>query len=497
MAKKIFIKLLLFGGLMVALNYIYVLFFFENDLQEHSEVINLVRAVPEDADIIYLGESSNVTYHYNDTDKRPISAFIGDHFPELNVHDITKPASHAGIYKTLLRNIPKKSAIQTVVVTLNLRSFNAQWIYSDLETPLQKSMVLLKPYLPLVNRFLLSFKAYDIKTSEERKEQVINAWENHDLNFPYDFPFESTFEYNKEFSKMGIRYNDGSMDWENTELASHFIKAYAFHIDTNNNPRISDFEAIIRLAKNRGWNLIFNLLAENVDKAGELVGSDLLFLMDRNRIILKKYFENRGVTVVDNLYAVRDAQFIDQDWTTEHYAEKGRKTIAANVATSIKQFHTGTYQPPEQFPIATIEFFNDCENKLPWENNRTITTEQPFSGTHSSKTGDGKDYSLAFVKPIRLLPDKSLQKVNINLMYYETSASHYSKVVVQILGQNYEGFWRGYPLNTSLGAPETWKRFIKTVDLPANFRDAELIKIYVFNPSATKVFIDDIRIEFL
>jgi hypothetical protein len=482
---------------MVVLNYIYVFFFFEKDLEKHSEVIELVRAIPNDADIVYLGESSNVTFRKDDLDKRPISAFIGDQFPNLKVYDITKPASHAGIYKTLLRHIPENSQIKTVVVTLNLRSFNAQWIYSDLETPLQKSMVLLKPYPPLFNRFLLSFKAYDIKTEEERKAQIVKAWNNQTLNFPYEFPWKTTYEYNEEFSKTGIHYSDGGMDWKGTELASHYIKAYAFQIDTNNHPRIRDFEAIIRLAEKRGWNLVFNLLAENVDKAGELIGSDLLFLMDQNRDILKHYFEKRGVTVVDNLYAVRDEQFIDQDWTTEHYAEKGRKTIAANVAASIKQFHPGTYQPPDQSSIAKIEFFNDCENKLPWENNRTITTERSFSGTHSSKTGDGNDYSLAFVKPIRLLPDKMLQKVNINLMYYENSASHYSKVVVQILGQNYEGFWQGYSINTSLGAPETWKRFIKTIDLPENYKDAEIIKIYIFNPSATKVFIDDIRIEFL
>jgi hypothetical protein len=43
--------------------------------------------------------------------------------------------------------------------------------------------------------------------------------------------------------------------------------------------------------------------------------------------------------VVDNLEAVDDEQFIDQNWTTEHYAEKGRRIIAANVAKALKSWY--------------------------------------------------------------------------------------------------------------------------------------------------------------
>ncbi|NOZ46431.1 MAG: DUF4843 domain-containing protein, partial [Chlorobi bacterium] len=309
----------------------------------YSDVIELVRAVPNNADIIYIGESSNITTRNNDNDKRPISGLISDYFPSLKIYDITKPASHAGIFFTLLSRIPKSSNVQTIIVTLNLRSFNAQWIYSDLETPLQKSMVLLKNYPPLLNRFLLSFKAYDIKTKKERTMQIREKWKNDNLTFPYSFPYKNVIEWDKSMAIKGIRDTTGKFNLKQTQLACHYIKGYAFIIDTLNNPRIKDFDKIIKLSKKRGWNLVFNLLAENTQKAKELVGNNLIYLMNKNRKILIDYFENKGISVVDNLNSVNDEEFINRNWTTEHYAEKGRKIIAENVSKKLKEYYPNQY----------------------------------------------------------------------------------------------------------------------------------------------------------
>jgi hypothetical protein len=68
--------------------------------------------------------------------------------------------------------------------------------------------------------------------------------------------------------------------------------------------------------------------------------------MNENRQLLKDYYGSRGVLVVDNLDVVEDAQYIDQNWTTEHYAEKGRKKIARRVATALKPWYGEHYVDP-------------------------------------------------------------------------------------------------------------------------------------------------------
>jgi len=333
------VRVLTLGVLLLVMNLLYKQLFYERDLQTYSPIINLVRAVPEDADIIYLGESSNNTAREDDLDRRKISDFIGDYYPGLGLYDLTKPAAHAGVFKVLLEHMPRESEVKTVIVTLNLRSFNAQWIHSPLETSLQKSLVLLKPYPPLVNRFLLSFKAYDIKNEKEREQEFIRQWKHDKLQLPHEFPFENVREWDRWMAHTGIRDSSGKIDQAMTELACHYIKAYGFQIDTLTNPRIKDFDDIVDLARERGWNLVFNLMAEDTDKAGQLVGDDLLYLMDENRELLLDYYRSRGVVVVDNLSAVEDQQFIDQDWTTEHYGEKGRRTVGRNVALALRTWY--------------------------------------------------------------------------------------------------------------------------------------------------------------
>lgn len=336
--KKIVIPTILLIAILIAMNFIYRISFWERDLQEHSEEINMIREVAnERPDILYLGESSNLTSRGDDVDQRKISDFIADYFPEKRVMDLTKPASHAGVYYAYLNNLPKDNGIETVIVTLNLRSFDAEWIYSALETSIQKSLVMLRENPPLVNRFLLSFKAYDIKTEAERGKQIRSYFRHHHLHFPYDFPYQTVQQWDVAQYEKGVCDSTGQRNETLSILACSYVKTYGFHIIEGENPRLDQFDDIVKLARKRGWNLVFNLLAENAERAEELVGEELVFLMRQNRDFLVDRYTKMGVLVVDNLEAVENEQFIDQDWTTEHYAEKGRKTIARNVAEAMKK----------------------------------------------------------------------------------------------------------------------------------------------------------------
>ncbi len=320
------------------MNYFYSYFLFESDLQKHSPILNLVRKVVRDkSEVIYVGESSNITFKEDDLDKRIISDIIKDDFPNKKFGSLTHPATHAGIFYQLLRNIPEKSSVKTIIVTMNLRSFDAEWIFSTLETPLQKSMVLLRDYPPLINRFMLSFRDYDIKTDKEREKQFKSKWEYEILKFPKPFKYKNVIQWDVDLCLSGIRNADSSYNDALTQLACGYVKTYAFQIVVKTNPRIKDFDKIVSLAKEKNWNLVFNLLAENVEKADELVGKELTILMKQNRDLLVERYHKNGVIVVDNLEKVHDSEFIDKNWTTEHYAENGRKIIAKNVSKALKR----------------------------------------------------------------------------------------------------------------------------------------------------------------
>lgn len=346
--KKLLIRIGIVAVLLVAMNWVYSKWFYERDLQAHSDMVNLPRQVVADScRIVYLGESSNRTYGWGESDQRKISDMVWAYFPNLRCGDMTKDASHAEIYYNMLKLIPKESSVETVVVTMNLRSFGAGWIYSRLETALQKQLVLLKDYPPLVNRFLLAFKAYPIRSEKEWDQIVVKHWKTDPL--PSDCKWANAWEWD-----MSFPWPKEQTDNDTLFLPHHYIKAYAFYI-RDDNPRVKDFDAIVKLCQKRGWNLIFNLMAENVDKANELVGKDLVFLMKRNRdYLVQRYGGQDGVTVVDNLSLVRDVNFIDQNWTTEHYYAEGRLAVARQVALALKKLY------PVDFRNDSI-FFEESE----------------------------------------------------------------------------------------------------------------------------------------
>ncbi|MFN8330720.1 MAG: hypothetical protein U0T81_05815 [Saprospiraceae bacterium] len=145
-----------------------------------------------------------------------------------------------------------------------------------------------------------------------------------------------------------------------TLLGLHYIKTYAFQIDTLHNPRIRDFDRIVQLAKERGWHLVFNLMSENTDKAEKLVGHDLTYLMRSNQQLLIELYRRMGVMVIDNLDAVRDEDYIDQNWTTEHYAQRGRRIHYKNLAEGLTIYPL-YYRDPYAFAHSRIRFFNDLE----------------------------------------------------------------------------------------------------------------------------------------
>jgi hypothetical protein len=289
----------------------------------------------------------------------------------------------------------------------------------------------------------------------------------------------------------GIRNSEGKVDEILTALACNYIKTYGFQIDEATNQRISDFDKIVALAKERNWKLVFNLMSENVERAQELVGDDLVYLMKQNRDLLVNRYHKNGVIVVDNLEYVPDEEYIDRNWTTEHYAENGRRIIAKNVAVSMK-----SSMPKGSFTLARkTEFKNDCEGDIKWNQMPSLSLEKAFEGKQSSKILNGQPYSVTFEHPIKNLPD-SVKNVEIEFQLYQSNVDHEAQLNIEIYGEQ-------FPLNVNRESLinlsqiiSKWSKVHYQYGFPNNFKKGDYIKVYVFNASNTPIYIDDILIRF-
>ena len=332
--KTLLRKLLLFIAIMVVLDIIYYFTLYQKDIRENCSLMEISMQAAKGMDIVYLGESSNHSFSEDDTDKRCINEMIEGLLPGHHVGKLSKGACHAGVYYDILRNIPNDSEVKTAIVTVNMRSFTSEWIFSNLEPALRKEQIMMKKAPALYKRMLIAFKAYPTWTEKEQSKLINRGFMKQTFTFPYPFPYQNASEWDYGVGYYGILYNGVQPSLDSVAIACHYIKNFACTLD-DKNPRIKDLDNIVKLCEKRGWQPVFNILAENVDQIDSLCGPDLLYLLEKNVQYVIDRYEKMGVITVNNLTSVRDADFFDRDFPTEHYDQNGRMTIARNVAEAI------------------------------------------------------------------------------------------------------------------------------------------------------------------
>jgi len=338
MTKTLLFKGLCFLALLAGLNLLYHYTLFQKDLAIHAPMALSIRPIQHASDVLYLGESSNATYAETDSTRQSISELTNAFFPALKIGAIDTGAVHAEVYKYWLYWLDRDPKPKAIVVTMNLRSFDAAWMHSKLEVPLQQSIRIMRPGPALWNRFLMSLEADTNNTEKKHEEAMLRDWRTVRLSNAYPFRYHTVHDWD---SAMAWRqYPPLNENPEKIGLACHYIKAYAFEIKEGH-PRLRDFDEIVDWCGRQGIPLVFNLMAENIQYADSLVGKDLVFLMKTNRDFLVKRYTGMGVKVADNLELVEGKDFIDQGWTTEHYNARGRMRIARNLAQTLKTVLTG------------------------------------------------------------------------------------------------------------------------------------------------------------
>ncbi len=318
-------------------NAVYTRYIWPQELAKEGPELNKLLRISDSCDVIYFGESSNISYDpVNDSAKsqrKSISSLIAELTPHKVIGDITHQAFHAGIYLSLIKRIKPKSKVKTIIVTLNLRTLGPACIHSELETALQKQALYYACEPPVLIHIRAALSDYDNVSYHEREYRIWKHWIYDSLKVKgIAFPF-----YNVRTWCEAIKFPNanGIDDMPKRTLADNYIKAYAFVVNKNN-PRVKDLDEIVTICKAKNIKLIFNLLPENTGYADSLAGKPLLQLMHYNRDYLIKRFKNPNVIVVDNLEAVKGRDYTDQNWTTEHYNYTGRKIIAENVAKVLR-----------------------------------------------------------------------------------------------------------------------------------------------------------------
>lgn len=320
--KKWFGYIILLFCLAIGANWLYTSNRFFIDVNNFADQYLQIHKV-QHADIIYLSASSNFG-PADGTEEHPlkISQLLGELLTDnIRVEAINKPAAHANCFLHYLQTLPNTAEVETIVVAINLRSFGPDWRHSELETSLQQANVFYNKRPAILNRLLLSLKAYDNLSTQERQALRDEEWA--EIQLPYKAP-RNTVNSWCGVEKWG--------DWKNPkrQLADQFIKQFGFVVNEQN-PRVDDFDKIIDWANTTNKYLVLHILPENLQLADALVGSELTALIRQNKDWLLDRFKSEGIVIIDNLELLPDKHFRDRDFPTEHYDLAGRQLIAKTI----------------------------------------------------------------------------------------------------------------------------------------------------------------------
>lgn len=324
-------------GLMILFNWIYTETTWVKERSHHADLKDSLDKYSQTTDILFLSSSSNYFFLAKDTSHQMISEMVDSQMPEWRVNAIHKGYMHAGVFLNLLENLPDTTSVKQLIIEMNLRSFGPFWVYSEVETRYAIQKLLMdEKYPPILKRLAFAFDFYDNKSNAERKEQYVGEWKTKKLKFPWDFEYEYVQQWDKALAKSG-RYvrEDGKWDWDKIGQACNQVKAFGFQIDTLDHPRIVDFDAIVHFAKERSWPVYLVLMPEDYEKANDLVGKELPWLMDQAAELLLERYSAQGAKVI-NLVNLLDRDYFYEPYPTEHYISSGKKMIADSIVVAIR-----------------------------------------------------------------------------------------------------------------------------------------------------------------
>ncbi len=332
---KNIIYLVLLVGVFFLANFCYVFFgIYDRDIVKcNAELVYKLDSSIKKSNILYFGESSNFTFSEHDSCKKSIAEIVSEFNPNYKVAAITKGAIHAKAYDLLIHRIKNNSTVKIIIVTINLRSFGINWIQSDLETNLSRANVLYNNYPPIIKKLMLSFKVYDNVEKFKRKNTIKLHCKNDKFTL-ISKKYETIRDWDKVVYNKGILDVNGVKNQQQTDLACHFIKNYAFTLNANN-PRIKDLDNIVNYCNEKKIKLIYNLLPENYEKAIDFFDKDLVILMHSNVSFLKNRYEKNTI-FINNFDILKDSCFIDRNWPTEHYVYYGRRTVAQKISEKLQ-----------------------------------------------------------------------------------------------------------------------------------------------------------------
>ena len=155
----------------------------------------------------------------------------------------------------------------------------------------------------------------------------------------------------------------------------------------------------------------------------------------------------------------------------------------------------------EKMALKSTVFFNNLEDTdsllaaepVSWENTITVTSEKAHSGNQSSRMDMENEFSVVFVQKLGYISQPLPKTIDFTAWIYAEESEPSGHIVANIRKADY---YKSFPIAEYFSVGNEWKKVSASFILPDSLKPADEIKIYLWNNRKSRLWIDDIRLEF-
>lgn len=329
--KKLFIKLAIL--VLLALSFQFLFLTIKINSFEQLKVLN--RAIKENVDVVYFGDSSASNYGRNDSDKSSLPQMLGKILGERTLVSIDNPAYAAGIFLEFSKYmIREKYYPEYVVIPINIRSFSPSWDKNPgYQFEDQKEILNSK----LSFMFLKSIEAFDKKNRLSEISQ--SEFENTDV-----FNGEEIVGKVKDFEGHEFR------NYSEENMKDSILYFYMFSL-TEDHRKISSLSQIAQILTENNIKPIFYITPVDYETGERYFPGQFSERLKHNTELIKSVLEKNNVRVMDLSTILGSDFFAWERYPNEHLNERGREYVVKKIAERIDGYQEKSSEECKEYSV--------------------------------------------------------------------------------------------------------------------------------------------------
>ncbi len=289
-----------------------------------------IRAAVENADVIFLGDSSLVSYEEGAEDRRPTPDILNENLPELRVENLWFPGNDMRHYLTTCRFIARQPRRpRFVVIALNIRSLSPFWVnHPQIQSGIDKGALAL---------------ADTARSMWHRPAQVFKAYSS-EVPTPGEFEQMTVYDKGEPVGRMGNFYSLNA-PFSEDRVAGRLYIAYCLHAEPDN-PTLRAAVETVKTLRKAGIIPIVYSTPVDFECIKQLAGQDALDTISTNVALVAKALAAQDVPLLDYTFALNADAFHHPLYVNEHLTAEGRAFVATSLAKRIRELQKPEPPPP-------------------------------------------------------------------------------------------------------------------------------------------------------